>query len=84
MEAILCVHEMELERAAARFSAVRTKPSPYLGMTLATVAPMHLAEPKPCSRAALMTLPVTTRSDALAAVALLESDSEDQELASDC
>jgi hypothetical protein len=30
---------MELERAAARF-AVKPKPSPYLGMTLATVAPM--------------------------------------------
>jgi hypothetical protein len=73
MEAILCVHEMERERAAARF-AVKPQLSAYTGMTLATVAPMHLVEPKPCSRTALMELPIVTRADALAA------DGEDRNL----
>jgi integrase len=37
-------------------------------MTLATLARTYLAEPKPCSRAALMALPIVTRADALKSV----------------
>jgi hypothetical protein len=44
---ILCVHELEMERAAARFSAVRVKPSPYTGMTLAMVAPDAQGQKRP-------------------------------------
>ena len=61
--------------------AINPKVSPFTGMVLATVAPVHIAEPSANCRAALMTLPLTTRADALAAVALLESNSEDHELA---
>jgi hypothetical protein len=42
---------------------------------------MHLVEPKPCSRNALMELPIVTRADALAALSLIESsDGEDRDL----
>jgi hypothetical protein len=50
---------LELERAAAGF-AINPKVSPFTGMVLATVAPVHIAEPSANCRAALMTLPLTT------------------------
>jgi hypothetical protein len=56
----------------------QAKQSPYLGMMLAGRA-NALAEPSASSRAALMTLPVVTRGDALAALSLLE-DGEDHAL----
>ena len=74
-------HELNLELAAKRLSAVR-KPKAcncFHGTTLATVARKHLSEPKPARRAARLTMPVTTRSDDMASLDLLAS-SDDTEL----
>jgi hypothetical protein len=49
-------------------------------MGMATLARKHLSEPKPGSRATLLTMPVTTRADAMAALSIIESDAEDSDL----
>ncbi len=71
-EPILCVAEIDAE-VRAKFSAVKPKQSCncYHGMTFATVARKHLAEPGASTRAALLTMPVTTRADAMVALDLL-------------
>ena len=80
-EAILCVAKIDAE-TRARFSAIKPKQSCacYTGMGMATLARKHLSEPKPGSRATLLTMPVTTRADAMAALSIIESDAEDSDL----
>jgi len=75
-EAILCVAKIDAE-TRARFSAIKPKQSCacYTGMGMATLARKHLSEPKPGSRATLLTMP-----DAMAALSIIESDAEDSDL----
>ena len=78
---ILAVCEMERERAAARFSAVKHKVSAYAGLSLAELCREHLAAPNESTRATILSTPLTTRAEALATFSVIEADSEDQELA---
>ncbi len=41
---------------------------------------MHLAKPEAATRTALITTPLTTKADALAALSLIETDGEDRDL----
>jgi hypothetical protein len=62
---------------AARFSAAaKPKCNCYTDLGMATIARMHMSEPKPASRGALLTMPVSTRADALVALSML-ADAED-------
>ena len=74
-------HELNLELAAKRLSAVR-KPKACnccTGLTLATVGRMHLRQPKIGTRGVILSGGISTKADAIAAVDLaaeLEGDGE--------
>jgi hypothetical protein len=73
-EAILATCEIDAEaqaRMAARLSAVKPKDVMRTGLGMAAVARKHLAQPKPASRNALLTLACTTRADAQASLDVL-------------
>jgi hypothetical protein len=65
----------------ARLTAVRPKQpcQCHDGLTIATLAKCTWSSPRLPTRPAIMGLPVNTRADALAALAVLE-DGEDREL----
>jgi hypothetical protein len=73
---LLCVAEMNLERAAQRLSAVRQKRCECSNYTITDLCQQYAADPKPLTKELILRTAVRTRSDALAVISLLEQSDD--------
>jgi hypothetical protein len=80
VDGLLTVQEMRLEAAARRLSISRKPCNCHAGLSVASLVALYLEHHDPKVRAILLTLPITTRRDALEVLRLLDGN-EDQELA---
>jgi hypothetical protein len=84
-EPILAVAEIQAEaeaRAWARFSIATPKEpaSSLAGYSFATLARMHLQDQRMATRTALLTMPISTKADAVAGIDLVSELDGDGEL----
>jgi hypothetical protein len=65
--------------AAGRFSIAKREPCArsYVGMGFDEIARLHILRPEPATRTALLTMNVSTKADALAALDLLGGNAGD-------
>jgi hypothetical protein len=75
MVPILAACELRRE-TRAKLSAVKQSCQCFDGISLAELARMHITEPRVATRTALLTLPLSTRADALAALNVLAADAD--------
>ena len=85
---MLSNHELNLEKAAERFSIARPpRPSSFDGFTMQSLCEALRNEWKPgfraALRAAILGRPITTRADARSVLALIEDSNDDAELSHD-